>query len=52
MGIIIGIGVYLGMWLDEKFPNKHKLFTIICSLVFVSLSMWQVIRQLKKFNKD
>ncbi|MCH2193822.1 AtpZ/AtpI family protein [Kordia sp.] len=52
MAVVIGLGVYLGMWLDEKYPNKHKLFTVVCSLVFVSLSIWQVIRQLKKFNKD
>ncbi|WP_298515465.1 AtpZ/AtpI family protein [uncultured Kordia sp.] len=52
MAVVIGLGVYLGMWLDEKYPNKHQLFTVVCSLVFVSLSMWQVIRQLKKFNKD
>ena len=52
MAVVIGLGVYLGIWLDEKYPNKHQLFTVACSFIFVSLSMWQVIRQLKKFNKD
>jgi putative Ca2+/H+ antiporter (TMEM165/GDT1 family) len=52
MAVVIGLGVYLGIWLDEKYPNKYQLFTVGCSFVFVSLSMWQVIRQLKKFNKD
>jgi len=51
MAAIIGIGVYAGVWLDEKYPNKYKAYTIIFSLVFVCLSMFQSIRQLNKNNK-
>ena len=51
MAAVIGLGVYTGVWLDEKYPNKHKLYTIIFSLVFVCLSMFQAIRQLNKNNR-
>lgn len=52
MGAVIGLGVYVGVWLDEKYPNKYRAYTIIFSFVFVSLSMYQAIRQLNKNNKE
>jgi len=48
---VIGVGVFIGTYLDGKFPNKYKAYTIIFSLAFVSLSMYQAIRQLNKKNK-
>lgn len=53
---IIGLGTYGGVKLDEKYPNKHSLFTIILSLLSVAIAMYYVIRQVsftsnKKNNK-
>jgi F0F1-type ATP synthase assembly protein I len=45
MIVIIGLGVYLGVKLDEKYPNKYKLFTIILSLLSIAIALFNVIRQ-------
>ncbi|WP_420323057.1 AtpZ/AtpI family protein [Flagellimonas sp.] len=48
---IIGGGTYLGVFLDEKFPNKHSIYTVICSLFAVLISIYFVIRQIIKMSK-
>ena len=45
---IIGIGVYSGVKLDEKFSKNNQLFTVILSLVSVALSMYYLIKQVSK----
>lgn len=52
MGVIIGIGVYLGVTLDEKYPNSYSAFTVIFSLSSVFLAMYAIIKQLQKINKN
>lgn len=47
---IIGLGVYLGIKLDEKYPNKYKLFTIIISLLSISIALYSVIKQVIDFS--
>ncbi|MEO9512933.1 MAG: AtpZ/AtpI family protein [Flavobacteriaceae bacterium] len=47
---IIGGGTYLGIFLDEKFPNKHPIYTVICSLFAVLISIYFVIRQIIKMS--
>jgi hypothetical protein len=52
---IIGLGVYGGMKLDERYPNKHQTFTIICSLASIGVALYHVIKQVTKVsnqNKD
>lgn len=51
MIVIIGLGVYLGVKLDEKYPNKYKLFTIILSLLSIALALFNVIKQVTDFSK-
>jgi len=48
---IIGLGTYGGFKLDEKYPNEHSLFTIICSLVSVGIAMYFVIKQASDVSK-
>ena len=48
---IIGLGVYFGVKLDEKIPNKYKLFTIILSLSSIGIALYNVIRQVKVYTK-
>lgn len=48
---IVLIGTYGGMKLDEIVENDHSIFTIICSLLAVGMSMYYVIRQVNKGNK-
>lgn len=52
MGIIIAAGVFLGIWLDEKFPNKYSAYTIIISLLGVFIALYQVYRSVKNLNDD
>lgn len=48
---IIGLGVYSGVKLDEKFPNKYNLFTLICSLVAIGMALYFVINKVSNISK-
>ncbi len=48
---IIGLGVYIGIKLDENYPNKHNLFTLICSLTSIGLAIYFVINKVTKLSK-
>lgn len=52
MGIIIAAGVFLGIWLDEKFPNSFSGFTISLSLLGVFIALYLVIRKVTQISKD
>ena len=45
--ITVGIGVLVGQWLDQRYPNKNSIYTIICSMFMIMLAMYQVIKTLK-----
>jgi hypothetical protein len=46
MFAIIGVGTFAGVKLDEKFPNKYNLYTIILSLTSVIFAIVFVIRRI------
>ncbi|MFV8225314.1 AtpZ/AtpI family protein [Christiangramia aquimixticola] len=53
MGIVIALGVFAGIWLDEQFPNKFSGFTIGVSLFGVFLALYLVYKEVKNLdNKD
>lgn len=52
MGVVITAGVLLGLWLDKKFPNKYKAFTIILSLFSVFASLYMVIKKALRMSKQ
>ncbi|MDX1761406.1 MAG: AtpZ/AtpI family protein [Christiangramia sp.] len=52
MGISIAAGVFLGIWLDEKFPNKYSAYTVIFSLLGVFVALYQVYQAVKNLNDD
>jgi ATP synthase protein I len=45
MVAIIVLGSFGGVKLDEVYPNKYSLFTILCSLASVGISMYFVVKQ-------
>lgn len=47
---VIAIGSYGGVLLDEQFPNKYSIFTIVCSLASVGIAMYFVIKQATKIS--
>lgn len=52
MFVIIGVGAYIGVKLDEHFTNKYNLFTIIISLIAVILAIIYVIKRVTSLSKD
>ena len=48
MGVIIGIGTYLGNYLDKTYNNDTPWITLILSLMSIFLSFYQVLKTLKK----
>jgi len=52
MIVIIVLGTWGGVKLDEKFPNKYSVGTIVCSMASVTIAMVYAVMQAKKFNKD
>lgn len=52
MGIIIAAGVFIGIWLDGKFPNKYSAYTISLSLLGVFVALYQVFRGLKDLSDE
>jgi uncharacterized membrane protein YfcA len=51
MGVTIGIGAFVGVKLDENFPNKYSTYTIIFSLLGVFIALYAVIKQVQNMNK-
>ncbi len=51
MGITIYLFVYLGKWLDVKYPNENEIFTIIFTLLGIVVSFYSLLRQVKSINK-
>jgi F0F1-type ATP synthase assembly protein I len=52
MGVIIFAFVWLGKWLDEKFPNKDNVYVKILVVIGVGISIYNVNRQVQQINKS
>jgi hypothetical protein len=52
MIVIIGLGTFIGMKLDEKFPNPHSLYTLFGTLFAVLSSIYFVIKRVIKISKQ
>jgi hypothetical protein len=48
MGAIIYLSVQGGKWLDGHYDMENKTFTIIATLLGVAISIWVVLRHLKR----
>lgn len=51
MIVVIGLGSYAGVKLDEVYPNKYRAFTLACSLASVALAMYIAIKAAGSGNK-
>lgn len=49
---IIGIGTFIGVKLDENYPNEHRLYTILLTLGSVIASIVFIIRRIIAVSKD
>jgi len=52
MAATIFVGTFIGVKLDEKYPNEYSAFTLIFSLVFVFASLYTVIKQISNISKN
>jgi len=52
MVAIIAVGTFIGVKLDETYPNKNNLFTLIITLTSVVTSIYYVIRRVISVSKD
>lgn len=52
MGIIIFLFAKIGMYVDEKYPNKNNIWFLLFTLLGVALSLYNVIRQVNKINSN
>lgn len=50
MAVTIFIGTYIGVKLDEKYPNENSIFTIVFSLLFIFAALYIVIKQIKNIS--
>lgn len=50
MGAIIFLAAKGGIWLDEHYQNEKRIFTAIATLLGVAISLWVVLRQLKRIK--
>jgi len=50
MGFTIYLFVMAGKWLDSKYSDGGKWFLILGTLLGVSISLYAVLQQLKKFQ--
>lgn len=48
MAVTIGLGVWAGLSLDERFPNRMHLWTLTLSLLSVGVAMYLAIRDLNR----
>ncbi|MGC4231586.1 MAG: AtpZ/AtpI family protein [Niabella sp.] len=49
--VMIGLAVYGGIWLDEKF-NLAPLLTVTLPLLVLGITFYKLIKETGKKNKD
>lgn len=52
LGVTIWLGVELGEWLDTKYPNEKGWFKIGCTFFALVVSLYSLVVQVNKINKD
>ena len=52
MGAIIGLSVWLGVFLDGKYNHGGKAWTVCLSLFGVAGSLYLVLKEVIKITKD
>ncbi len=50
MGAIIYLASKGGKWLDAQYQSEKNSYTIIATLLGVAISIWVVLRQLKRIK--
>jgi len=48
MAILIFLGSELGKYLDEKYASEKGIYTAVCVMVAVGMSLYQLVKALPK----
>jgi hypothetical protein len=48
MAVIIYLGSRLGKYLDTTYPSHGEYYTMICTLLAVAVSFYQLIKEMPK----
>ena len=52
IGVIVYIFIYFGKWIDLYLNNNTKIFVAIGAITGVAVSLYVVLKQLEKINKE
>lgn len=52
MAITIGLGAWLGSYLDEKNQTEKPYYTIVIILLSIAIAFYQVIKEVTALNKE
>jgi F0F1-type ATP synthase assembly protein I len=52
MAITIGLGAWLGTYLDEKYQTEKPYYTIAIILLSIAIALYQVIKEVMSLNKE
>jgi hypothetical protein len=52
MGITVYLFAKLGGWLDEEYPHEKKIYTLICVVFAVAISIYSINKQLQRINNS
>jgi hypothetical protein len=48
MLVVIAGGIFIGYKLDQIYPNSYSLFTLLFSIISITLSIYYIISQVTK----
>lgn len=52
MAITIGLGAWLGTYLDNKYNTEKPYYSIVIILVSIAIALYQVIKEVMNLTKD
>jgi F0F1-type ATP synthase assembly protein I len=52
MAITIGLGAWLGTYLDDRYNTEKPYYTIIIILLSIAIALYQVIKEVMNLTKD
>ena len=52
MAITIGLGAWLGTYLDEKYKTEKPYYTIAIVLIAIFIALYQVIKEVMQLSQD
>ena len=52
MGVLVYFGAYFGKYLDQKYLEDQRWFTILFTLIAIIISFYFLIKKVNQINND